>query len=84
MENAVSVLLVHSSVDIETRVAQVSDFLGQQFHSLKLSIKQEFIRVSYLGRVAEDNWLIDLQLGEKCIQAVYLNENIIIFLSWSI
>lgn len=55
MENAVSVLLVHSSVDIETRIAQVSDFLGQQFHSLKLSVKQEFIRVSYLGRVAEDN-----------------------------
>lgn len=40
--------LHHLCMDVEAGVAQLGDFLGQQFHSL--------------GRVAEDDGLIDLQL----------------------
>ena len=36
MEYSVSVLLVHSGVDIKARVAKVGNFLGQKFDSLKI------------------------------------------------
>ena len=35
VEYSVSVLLVHSSVDIKARVAKIGNFLGQKFDSLK-------------------------------------------------
>ena len=48
MKHSVAMLLVHLGVNIETWVAEFSDLLSQQLHSL--------------CRVAEDDWLIDLQL----------------------
>jgi len=35
VEDAVAVLLVHLGVDVETRVAELRDLLGQQFHALR-------------------------------------------------
>ena len=35
VEYSVSVLLVHSSVDIKARIAKIGNFLGQKFDSLK-------------------------------------------------
>lgn len=46
MKDSVAVGLSHLSMDVVAGVTQVSDFLGQQFHSL--------------GRVAEDDALVDL------------------------
>lgn len=51
MENPVSVLLIHLGVNVEAGVAELSDLLGKQFHSL--------------GRVTEDDRLVDLQLENK-------------------
>lgn len=51
MEHPVSVLLVHLGVNVEAGVAEFSDLLGKQFHSL--------------GRVTEDDRLVDLQLENK-------------------
>ena len=58
MEDSVSVGLVHPRVDEEARVTQLCDLLCQQLHS---------------GHgVAEDDGLVDLQLGEQGIEAVNL------------
>ena len=46
MEHAVAVLLVHLGVDVEARVAELGDLLGQQLDSLR--------------RVTEDDRLVDL------------------------
>jgi len=46
MEHAVSVLLHHLCVDVEAGVAELSDLLGEQLHTLR--------------RVAEDDRLVDL------------------------
>jgi len=46
VEHAISVLLVHARVDVEARVPQLRDLLGQQLNAL--------------GRVAEDYRLVDL------------------------
>ena len=35
VEYSVSVLLIHSSVDIKARIAKIGNFLGQKFDSLK-------------------------------------------------
>lgn len=51
MEHPVPVLLVHLGVNVEAGVAELSDLLGKQFHSL--------------GRVTEDDRLVDLQLEKK-------------------
>jgi hypothetical protein len=48
MEDAVSVSLLHTGMNVIARVAQLSDLLSQKFHTL--------------SGVAEDNTLIDLQL----------------------
>ena len=48
MEDSVPVGLEHFGMDVETGVAQLCDFLGQQLHTVH--------------RVAEDNGLIDLKL----------------------
>ena len=41
---------------VEARVAQFSDFLGQEFDTI--------------GRVTEDDGLVDLKFGEKGVEAV--------------
>ncbi len=46
MEDAVAVLLVHLGVNVEARVSELRDLLGQQLHTLR--------------RVAEDDRLVDL------------------------
>lgn len=51
MENPVSVLLIHLGMNVEAGVAELGDLLGKQFHSL--------------GRVTEDDRLVDLQLENK-------------------
>ena len=43
VEYSVSVLLVHSSVDIKARVAKIGNFLGQKFDSLKNWIRNQMI-----------------------------------------
>lgn len=48
MEDAVSVSLLHSGMDVVTRVAEFRDLLSEQLHTL--------------SRVTEDNTLIYLQL----------------------
>ena len=51
MEDFVAVRLGHPRVDEETRVAQLGDLFCQQLHSL--------------DRVAEDDTLVDLELGDE-------------------
>ena len=46
MEDPVTMLLYHLGVDVETRVAELRNLLREQLHSL--------------GRVAEDDRLVDL------------------------
>lgn len=53
MEHTVPVLLIHTSMYVETGVAQLCDLLSQEFHTV--------------GRVAEDDGLIDLQLRTNTI-----------------
>lgn len=50
--------LVHLGVNEEARVAQLSDLLGKQLHSLH--------------RVAEYDALVDLELREECVETVDL------------
>lgn len=50
MEHLVSMRLVHLGMDKETRIPKLGDLLSQQLHSLY--------------RVAEDDALVDLELGE--------------------
>lgn len=38
-------------MDVKAGIAKLSDFLGKELHSL--------------GGVTEDDWLVDLELGEK-------------------
>jgi hypothetical protein len=45
-------------MDVETRISELRDLLGQELDSL--------------GRVAEDDSLVDVQLGEQSVQAVQL------------
>ena len=58
MENLVPVRLCHLGVNEEAGVAQLRDFLRQKLHTLH--------------GVAEDDALVDLQLGEESVQAVHL------------
>ena len=51
MEYPIPVLLVHLGMNIEAGIAQLSDLLGQQLHTL--------------GGITEDNRLVDLQLIER-------------------
>jgi len=50
VEHAIAVLLVHAGVDVVAGVAELGDLLCQQLHTL--------------GRIAEDDGLVDLQLKE--------------------
>lgn len=58
VEDAVAACLLHFGVYVEARVAQLRDFLGEELDAVH--------------RVAENNGLIDLQLGEESVEAVYL------------
>lgn len=58
MENSVSVRLCHSRVNEEARVTQLINLLSEQLYSL--------------SRVAEDDGLTDIELGEQGVQAVEL------------
>ena len=68
VENAVSRLLGHLGVAVEARISEFGNLLGQQFHSVR--------------RVTEDDGLVDLELGEKGVQAVdfllLLDESIVL------
>ena len=48
VEDAVAVGLQHFSVDVETRVPELGDLLGEELHAV--------------NRVAEDDGLVDLEL----------------------
>ena len=56
MEDLVAALLKHFGVRIEAGVAELGDFLCQKFHPI--------------GGIAEDDGLVDLQLGKESIEAV--------------
>lgn len=58
VEDAVAACLLHFGVYVETRVAQLCDFLGEELDTV--------------DGVAEDNGLVDLQLGEESVEAVDL------------
>merc|ERR1719261_1113637 len=58
VEHAVAVRLVHAGMDVEAREAELGDLLREQLHARHA--------------VAEDNRLVDLQLGEERVQAVTL------------
>lgn len=45
-------------MDVEARVAELRNLLGKELHSL--------------GRITEDNRLVDVKLGEQGVQAVQL------------
>lgn len=51
MEHAVPVFLHHLCMNVEARIAQLGDFLGQKLNPL--------------GRVTEDDRLIDLKLNRN-------------------
>ena len=50
MEDAITMVLTHTRMNIEARVAQVGDLLGEELNPLRWVTKYD--------------WLIDLQLGE--------------------
>ncbi len=56
MEDFVAVLLHHAGMGIETGIAKFGDLLCQKFHAV--------------CGVAEDDGLVDLELGEEGVQAV--------------
>lgn len=58
VKNAVSGLLLHPGVTVEARVAQFCNLLGKKLDAVR--------------RVAENDGLINLELGEERIQAVHL------------
>lgn len=58
VEYSVTGMLGHLGMAVEARVAQLGDLLGQEFHAV--------------GRVAKNDGLVDLQLGEERVEAVNL------------
>ena len=58
MKDAISVLLLHLGVNVEAGITEFRDFLSEQFDAL--------------GRVAKDNGLVDLQLGEQGVETMHL------------
>lgn len=56
MEDTISVVLEHLGVREEARVAQFGNLLGEKFNSIR--------------RVAEDDRLVDLELGEEGVEAM--------------
>lgn len=66
VEHAVTVLLKHAGMRVEARVAQFSDLLRQQLDTV--------------CGIAENDGLIDLELGEESVQAM----NLLLFFDKSI
>lgn len=68
MEYTVTICLEHAGMTVETRIAEFGDFLGQELDAV--------------GRIAEDDGLVDLEFRKEGVQAVYLllllNEGIIL------
>jgi hypothetical protein len=68
MEYAVAVVLQHARVRIEARVSKLSNLLGKKLNAI--------------GRVTEDDGLVNLQLVEQSVQAVnflfLLNKGIVL------
>ena len=60
MEHSVPVGLGHLGMDVEATEAELGDLLGQKFNPL--------------SGVAEDDGLVDLELGEERVQAVNLQK----------
>ena len=58
MEDTIAVSLLHASVNIVARVAKLGNLFSQQLHAL--------------SRVAENDALVDLQLGEERVETVHL------------
>lgn len=58
VEHAVSGLLGHLGMAVEARVAKLRDLLGEKFDAV--------------GRVAKDDGLVDLELGEERVETVDL------------
>ena len=58
MEDSVTVLLKHPSMRVKARIAEFSDLFGQKLNPV--------------GRVAENDRLIDLKFGEESVQAMNL------------
>ena len=58
VEDTVASLLCHLGVTVETGVAELRDLFGEELHAV--------------CRVAEDDGLVNLELGEKGVQAVDL------------
>lgn len=58
MKDSVSVRLLHLGMNVVTGISQLGDFLGKKLHTI--------------DRVAKNDTLVDLKLGEQGVQAVYL------------
>ena len=58
VKHAVAVCLKHFRVDVEAGVPELRDLLGEELHPVR--------------RVAKDNGLVDLKLGEQGVEAVDL------------
>lgn len=58
MENAISMCLLHLGMDVVTAVAKLGNLFRQQFDTL--------------CRIAEDDRLVDLELGKQGVKAVHL------------
>ena len=58
VEDTVAVRLQHARVDVEARVAELGDLLGEELDAV--------------DRVAEDDGLVDLELGEQGVEAMHL------------
>jgi hypothetical protein len=56
VKDSVTIGLLHLGVDVVARVSQLRDLFGKEFHAV--------------DRVAEDDGLIDLELGEEGVEAV--------------
>lgn len=61
MEDAVAVRLEHARVRVEARVAELGDLLGEELDAV--------------GRVAEDDRLVDLELQEEGESQVALKKS---------
>ena len=56
MEYPVTVVLQHTSVGVEARVVEFSDFLSKKLNAIR--------------RIAEDDGLIDLESGKERVKAM--------------
>lgn len=57
VEYSVAMILEHFSMNIEARIAKFGDLLGEKLNSIH--------------RIAENNWLVNLELFGKMINHIY-------------